>query len=326
MPDEEVKSILEQLGFSEIGSGPVQSEDEMTVIPLVGPARGDVAEPGNLNFQQTSSYGTMVFENKDKDRDAIVPSNYMVRGRGAQDHAMSGTGVVMKGQKVSFDNACCVEESQGGLLRGGEEVDVLPAALRKALLDPSIRSRKKYSKLWTKIGSWLRGLNLRHGGRAHIRDFYDEPGIKDALENFAAAFEPVENQIGAVILFAGVPVGIEIMPSTLHWEAYWNYLIRGCYGAELIRLKMLGKIRPSALILPEIPEGSDPEQVEKILSDFSVHIQEKLLPLLEEIKIKSSNELGTSGSMKTTLLRTDSDGGGDIIEQDNEPVYLSLVL
>ena len=320
MPDE-VKNILQELGFSEVGSGPVQSEDEMTVIPLVGPARGNVAEPTNLQFRQTTSYGTMVFE-----RDAIVPSNYMVRGRGAQDHAMAGSGVITKGERKSFDNACCVEESQGGLLRGGEEQDVLPAALRKALLDPSIRSQQKYNKLWSKIGSWLRGLNLKHGGRAHIRDFYDEPGIKEALENFAAAFEPVENQIGAVILFAGVPVGIEIMPSSQHWESYWEYLIRGCYGAELIRLKMLGKIRPSALILPEIPQGSDADAVEKILSDFSVHIQEKLLPLLEEIKIKSSNQLGTSGSMKTTLLRTDSDGGGDIIEQDNEPVYLSLVL
>ena len=325
MPDE-IKNILEQLGFSSVGSGPVQSEDEMTVIPLVGPARGDVAEPSNLQFQQTSSYGTMVFENKDTSREAIVPSNYMVRGRGAQDHAMAGAGIVMKGQTQRFENACCVEESQGGLLRGAEDVDVLPAALRKALLDPTIRSRKKYDKLWTKIGGWLRGLNLRHGGRAHIRDFYDEPQIKDALENFAAAFEPVENQIGAVILFAGVPVGIEIMPTSQHWESYWEYLIRGCYGAELIRLKMLGKIRPSALVLPEFPEGSTPDDVEKILGDFSVHIQEKLLPLLEEIKIKSSRELGTSGSMKTTLLRTDSDGGGDIIEQDNEPVYLSLVL
>jgi len=327
MPENpEVTNILAELGFSDVGAGVVQSEDEMTVIPLVGPSRGNVAEPGNLEFRQTSSYGTMVFENTDTSKDAIVPTNYMVRGRGAQDHAMAGSGVVMKGQRKSFENACCVEESQGGLLRGGEEIDVLPIALRKALLDPSIRSRAKYNKLWTKIGGWLRGLNLGRGGRAHIRDFYDNGQIKEALENFAAAFEPVENQIGAVILFAGVPVGIEIMPSAQHWEAYWNYLIRGCYGAELIRLKMLGKVKPSALILPEIPEGSDPKQVEEILSLFSVHIQEKLLPLLEEIKVKSSTGLGQSGSMRTTLLRTDSDGGGDIIEQDNEPVYLSLVL
>jgi len=299
-------SIFQQLGFSGLGIGPVQSEDEMTVVPIVGPTRGDVASPQNLRFRSTSSYGTMVFDNEDSEREAIVPSNYMVRGRGAQDHA--------------------IEESQGGLMRAAEHQDILPVELRKALLDTGIRSRNRYDKLWTKIGGWLRGLNLGRGGRAHIRDFYDTPAISDALENFAAAFEPVENQIGAVIMFNGVPVGIEIMPSAEHWEVYWKYLIRGCYGAELVRLKMLGKIRPSALVLPNIPEGSDDNKVEEIMENFAAHIQQELLPLLEDIQIKSQTSLEQTGSMQTTLLRTDSDGGGDLVQQGDEPVYLSLVL
>lgn len=319
-------SIFQQLGFSGLGIGPVQSEDEMTVVPIVGSTRGDVASPQNLRFRSTTSYGTMVFENDDDKREAIVPSNYMVRGRGAQDHAMSGSGVINKGQSRSFDNACCVEESQGGLLRGSEQQDVLPVDLRKALLDTGIRSRNKYNKLWGKIGGWLRGLNLGRGGRAHIRDFYDAPAINDALENFAAAFEPVENQIGAVIMFNGVPVGIEIMPSSEHWEVYWKYLIRGCYGAELVRLKMLGKIRPSALVLPNIPEGSDDNKVEEIMDNFAAHIQQELVPILEDIQIKTQTSLDQTGSMRTTLLRTDSDGGGDLVQQGDEPVYLSLVL
>ena len=319
-------SIFDQLGFSGLGIGPVQSEDEMTVVPIVGPTRGDVASPQNLQFRSTTSYGTMVFDNKDDEREAIVPSNYMVRGRGAQDHAMSGSGIIEKGRSRSFDNACCVEESQGGLLRNADQQDILPIELRKALLDTGIRSRNQYNKLWTKIGGWLRGLNLGRGGRAHIRDFYDSPDISDALENFAAAFEPVENQIGAVILFNGVPVGIEIMPSTEHWEVYWKYLIRGCYGAELVRLKMLGKIRPSALVLPNIPEGSDDNKVEEIMENFAAHIQQELLPLLEDIQVKSQTSLDQTGSMRTTLLRTDSDGGGDLVQQGDEPVYLSLVL
>jgi len=77
------------------------------------------------------------------------------------------------------------------------------------------------------------------------------------LEEFAAEFEPVEGQIGAIIMFSGVPVGIEIMPSEGHWETYWKHLIRGCYGAEMLRLKMIGKLKPSALILPEIPKNAD---------------------------------------------------------------------
>jgi len=320
-------SLFETLGFSDLGIGPLQSEDEMTVVPIVGPSRGNVADPEHLRFSRTAGYGTMVFENKDVERPAIVPANYMVRGKSAQDHAMSGSGIVPSNRSQSFDNACCVESSQAGLLRGeNNEEDILPIELRKALLDPTIRSRNKYDKLWTKISSWMSGvIQGRRGDRAHIRDFYDEPSIKDALENFAASFEPIENQIGAVIMFAGVPVGVEIMPSSQHWEAYWQYLIRGCYGAEMIRLKALGKIRPSALILPEIPEGAEPKAVEKILSDFSEHIQQEVLPLLKDIQI-NAQELGHTGSLKTELLHTDSGGGGDMIKEDETPVYLSLVL
>jgi len=319
-------SIFETLGFSNLGVGPIQSEDEMTVVPIVGPSRGDIADPENLTFSRTAGYGTMVFENKDQSRPAIVPANYMVRGKSAQDHAMSGSGVVASRSQSQFDNACCVESSQGGLLRESDnDEDILPIELRKALLDPTIRSRRKYDKIWDRISIWLRGIVPGSTSRAHIRDFYDEPSIKKSLENFAAAFEPVENQIGAIIMFAGVPVGVEIMPSPQHWEAYWKYLIRGCYGAEMIRLKMLGKIRPSALVLPKFPKEADPDEVEKILSEFSDHIQTEILPLLKDIQI-SSQELGQTGSLKTNLLRTDSGGGGDMIQEDETPVYLSLVL
>lgn len=321
-------SIFESLGFSDLGVGPLQSDDEMTVVPIVGPSRGNIADPENLRFSRTAGYGTMVFENKDTERPAIVPSNYMVRGKGAQDHAMSGSGVVASRRSAEFDNACCVESSQGGLLRGDHnDEDILPIELRKALLDPTIRSRRKYDKLWKTISTWLHGVIPGSGrrDRAHIRDFYDEPSIKKALEDFAASFEPIENQIGAVILFAGVPVGIEIMPSPQHWEAYWKYLIRGCYGAEMVRLKALGKIRPSALILPEFPKDAPPKEVEKILGEFSKHIQEEILPLLKDIQI-NAQELGHTGSLRTSLLRTDSGGGGDMIKEDDKPVYLSLVL
>lgn len=320
-------SIFETLGFTDLGVGPLQSEQEMTVVPIVGPDRGNVADPENLRFSRTAGYGTMVFENTDVERPAIVPSNYMVRGKGAQDHAMSGSGVVRSGQNASFGNACCVESSQGGLLRReGNEEDILPVNLRKALLDPSIRSRTKYDKLWSKISSWIRGaVPGSSSDRAHLRDFYDAPTVRQALENFAASFEPIENQVGAIIMFAGVPVGVEIMPSAQHWDAYWQYLIRGCYGAEMVRLKAVGELKPSALILPEIPEGADGDKVEEILSQFSDHLQTEILPLLENIQVRAK-ELGRVGPLRTSLLHTNSGGGGDIIQEGETPVYLSIVL
>jgi len=116
------------------------------------------------------------FENLDQDKDAIVPSNMMVRGRAAQDHAMSGSGVVMKNTRRSFDNACCIEETQGGYLQNsGNEEDILPVLLRRSLLDPGIRSNESYSKLWGKIKMWLEGVATKKRGAAHFKIFFMIP-------------------------------------------------------------------------------------------------------------------------------------------------------
>jgi hypothetical protein len=323
-------SLLERLKFiNDLEVGDPQSVDEMTVIPLIGDMRGSIAEPENLEFTRTPEYGHMEFKNTSPDAPAIVPSNMMIRGKGAQDHAMSGSGVVLAASDRMFSNACCVESSQGGLLSSGQtlETDVLPADLRKALLDPNRRNTQEYGKLWGEIKTWLRKFKrFSTVSRAHIRDFFDDKNYKEALEEFAAEFEPVDKQIGALILFNGIPVGLEIMPSAQHWEAYWKWLIRGCYGAQLINLKESGKVPTSTLILPEIPDGANDEEVSKILTDFIQNIRMSVVPMLENIQFSNEDQMDSIGNLKTELLRTANGGGGDVITQNDEPVYLSLVL
>lgn len=330
-------SIFDRLNFTDIGMGDVQSVDEMTIVPLVGPDRGNVAPPQALKFQRTAGYGTMVFENTDDSRPAIVPSHTQVRGASAQDHAMSGSGVVTRLETKHFDNACCIESSQGGYLRSeGNEEDILPITLRKALLNPSKRTEHAYDKLWQDISAWMRGLRSAVRGRStrsHLRDFYDAPEYKEALETFAAEFEPVDGQIGAIIMFSGVPVGIEIMPSADHWEAYWQKLIRGCYGAEMLRLKQLGKLQPSTLIMPDLSVTNaieDPlekvRKVKEILSEFTEHLKAEVIPLIEQIAISDTRRMSTDGNIDTELVLTGNGGGGDILIQDSKPIYLSLVL
>jgi len=320
-------SIFDILNFKGkgIGIGPIQSVDEMTVVPLVGDNRGNVASPENLVFQKTSTYGSMVFKNED-DRPAIVPTNYMVRGTGAQDHAMSGSGVVMANKSKTFNTACCIEETQGGYLSDkNNEVDVLPAELRRNLLSYAKRTEKHYGKLWPSIKRWLSGLGLRSGGNAHLRYFYDDSVIRNELELFAAEFEPVDGQIGAIIMFSGTPVGLEIMPTTDHWDAYWKQLLRGCYGSELLRLKKLGQLAPSALVLPPIPESASPDEVKTILDDFTKKLQEEVIPIVQGIAVKGDRTISQDGNLETHLITT-ATGGGDAILQDSELIYFSLVL
>jgi hypothetical protein len=323
-------SLLEKLDFiKRLGVGEVQSDEEMTVIPLVGDSLGHVAPPTALKFERTTDYGSMLYNNEDNERPAIIPANMMVRGKNAQDHAMSGSGIVLAASERLFDNACCIESSQGGYFEVGQKVekDVLPVGLRKALLDPRTRSANSYDKLWGRIREWLGGLRkVRSIQRAHLRDFFDQPDYRDALESFAAAFEPIEGQIGAIILFNGVPVGLELMPSADHWLSYWKWLIRGCYGAQLIKLKESGELPTSTMILPEIPDDADGDQVKEILSQFINNIKISIAPMLESIQISSYNQIDSKGNMITELIRTEGGGGGDIITQDSKPVYLSIVL
>lgn len=318
--------ILELLKFNKIGVGQVQSVDEMTVVPLVGENSGEVASPESLQFERTSNYGAMVFRNEDT-KPAIVPTNYMIRGRHAQDHAMAGSGVVTAGKSITFPNACCIEQTQGGLLHSdGNEEDVLPIGLRRALLNYGKREEREYGKLWDDINDWLHGTgSYGRSGQAHLRYFYDDKTIRSSLEQFAAEFEPVEGQVGAVIMFSGKPVGLEIMPTAEYWDAYWQQLIRGCYGAELLRLKLLNEIAPANLIMPDIPEDATPEKVMELLEAFVKNLQEEIVPLITDIEIKNNRRISTNGNLETRMLITDG-GGGDVILQDSKPIYISLVL
>lgn len=317
-------SIFETLNFKDLGLGKVQSVDEMTVIPIVGSDRGNVASPSSLIFRRTVGYGVMEFSNEE-DKPAIVPSNMMVRGAGAQDHAMSGSGVIAAKSVGRFENACCIEESQGGYLKSsGNEEDILPAELRKKLLTKKKRNERQFGKLWEDIRDWLRGVISQ--SRAHLRYFYDDKDFRPALEEFAAEFEPVDGQIGAIILFNGVPVGLEIMPSTGHWDAYWKHLLRGCYGAELLRLKKLGRVKSSTLILPDIPPDAEPSDVKEILENFTEHLRQEILPLIETINISRAYTISNDSGLETRMVITSDRGGGDVIFQGNEPIYVSLIL
>ena len=116
------------------------------------------------------------------------------------------------------------------------------------------------------------------------------------------------------------------MPSAQHWEAYWKWLIRGCYGSQLINMKESGELSRSTMILPNLTNETPDGEVEAIISDFVNNIKLSMVPMLESINISSETQMDSIGNLKTQLLRTDGGGGGDLITQDDKPVYLSIVL
>ena len=319
-------SIFDDLNLQGIGIGNPQVVDEMIVIPLIGPNRGNVAEPQALKFDGTGrGYGRMSFTNTDTNgRPAIVPAHTTARAKGSgQDHSMPGVGIVPVGS-TTFDYCCCIEQSRPGVLQGEmDSFDVLPVGLRKAFGSMEFRKRTDIGRLWGNISAWMKGLT--DTGRAHLVDFYDSTKYKERLEQFSAEFEPVPGQLGALIMFGGVPVGIEIMPTNRHWEAYWQYIIRGCYGAELIRLQELKQVKASALIFPKIPDNATAEQAAEILSKFTEQIKNDIIPVFNQISFQEGKVLTTS-PLKSALIKTSKAGVGDVVYQDDTPIYVSIVL
>lgn len=320
-------SIFDKLNFDGVDIGSVQSVDEMTVVPILGSDRTrNIARPEDLRFRRTSSYGSMEYENLDQESDGIVPTNTMVRGQAAQDHAMSSVGIVEAVTRRRFDNACCIEETQGGYLSDKEnEEDILPVSLRRALLDPSKRGDRTYSKLWPDINDWLRGIPDIGRAGAHLRFFFDNEQYKKILEESAAEFEPVKDQIGAFVLFSGSPVGLEIMPTEMHWWTYWKWLIRGCYGSELLRLKLLNKISRYSIKFPDLPDKVD--DVIVTLTNFVDDLKQNIVPIFDTIEVKKVLDTGRSDKSPifTKLIRTQS-GGGDLVLEEKVPVYLSMII
>ena len=80
------------------------------------------------------------------------------------------------------------------------------------------------------------------------------------------------------------------------------------------------------MILPKIPEGATDQQVKDVLTNFVDNIKMSIIPILEGMEIDNQCKVDSVVNLKTHLLRNYIGGGGDLITQDDEPVYLSLIL
>ncbi|WP_336770404.1 ARPP-1 family domain-containing protein [Bacillus bombysepticus] len=230
--------------------GTPQTVGIMTVIPLIGE---DVSTPlgsiEDIQFVGTSNYGTMEFTNSSK-LPVIIPNGYTVLTKqSAQDHSLPFA-VVSKPGFNRYTNACCVEQTQPGMI-DGEKVkgfNLLPLSIRKEHFKQYIYGQKvnsygvrsiEFSRLWDVISSFQSKLVGKH--EAHLVYFFTK--FVDELNRFNAEFEVVEKQRGAIIMLLDHVVGIEVLPSHKDWQAVWHKLIRDSYGSEIVRLTQLNLVK-----------------------------------------------------------------------------------
>lgn len=205
------------------------SAPAMTVVPLFGPDRGERFVPplSGLKLARVAGYGNVELECRSDREDgvAIVPLHIGYIQDQAQNHALCGSALLGVGQKRMFNDACCVQQGQGGFLEGREQwFFVLPIALREAALQ--LRGKASYGKLWKDISALNHALGLP--ARGHLesivcRDRY-------YLGQYANRFELCEGQTGALFFVEDRLVGVEIAPNARYFAEAWMPLVCFSYG------------------------------------------------------------------------------------------------
>jgi hypothetical protein len=211
--------------------GRLQSVGHMQVLPLLSDLVDDrFVSPINTKVSN-KTYGHLCFRN-DTPKTVIIPSHagYLTKKR-AQDHAMTKAGLVPALAKRDYNDAVCIESSQPGTLNedDAKELIVLPVRLREYATVH--RSERSYSRLWSSIGTYSRSYGVQDTG-GHLKLFFET--FREQLDLFVAEFEPVDRQVGAIVLVGGNVIGVERAPSHDYWLDMWPVVIRCSYGAEAL--------------------------------------------------------------------------------------------
>ncbi|GAA2301067.1 hypothetical protein GCM10010402_69860 [Actinomadura luteofluorescens] len=206
--------------------GTPQQAGALTMVPISGPAhRGYVPPRTGLKLTRVAGYGQVELSNRADSGVAIVPLHIGYIQDRAQNHALCRSAFLAPGQTVRFDDACCVQQSQGGLLSERDQwFFVLPLELRARALD--LRGVTGYSKLWDDIAA----LNARHGlpRRGHLEQILSRK--RAVLTQFQSRLELQPAQLGALFFVSGRFAGLEIAPDPRYFAEMWTALVCFAYG------------------------------------------------------------------------------------------------
>ena len=209
-----------------------------------------------------------------------------------------------------------MEPTQGGMLRDTDEINrMLPLGLR-AEMAPETKSEERYDKLWGALRTW---------GSPALREFFD--AHNDELEAFAAEFEPMVGQIGAFVFFGGALVGFDVLPSSEAWLHWWRLIIRDCYGAEYLSMRL-----ESRDVAPKVDWPSFAGEPE----DTMIRYQEWLVKETNALVQKTAAAVLTGGDGMTTekitgtgleyYTETAQSLIADVVTLDGKPAYVGAAI
>ncbi|GAA3266322.1 hypothetical protein Dvina_40430 [Dactylosporangium vinaceum] len=207
--------------------GAPQRAGALTMVPVFGPAYPGIVPPRHgLKLGRVVTYGQVELTNPAGSGVAIVPLHVGYIQDAAQNHALCRSAFIAAGQTLRFDDACCVQESQGGYLAGREDqwFFVLPVELRAAAL--RLRATANYSKLWGDIAAFNRRYGLP--ARGHLEQVLTRQ--RAGLTQYRSRLERLEGQLGALFFVGDSLAGVEIAPDPEYFADVWAALACFAYG------------------------------------------------------------------------------------------------
>lgn len=299
----------------------LQSVGHMTVIPLTSQlVDEDLVSPLQGGYVSNTGYGQMKFRNP-TDNTMIVPSHVgYIAKQAAQDHAMTKAGTVKARSTKTYNDAACIESTQGGYLRENSEKRalVLPLAMREHA--NKVHNSRSYGKLWDSIGKLQSAYGIRSHVQ-HLKHFFEH--LDKELAQFVAEFEPVPNQVGSIVLLDGKVVGLDRSPNHAFWLSIWPLIIRDCYGSAALAYKdkgsvpamrtPLGKADSLAGLKEELIKATDKEYdtAKEIINGF----------VDDDFAVDKDETLG---KLDVSTVSNDQ-FVGQVIRKESRPVYASLI-
>ena len=299
--------------------GPVQRAGALTVVPLLGDGVGDRFVPPltGLKLSRVAGYGKVEMEclQGKSGGIGIVPLHIGYIQDGAQNHALCRSGLLAAGQKRMFEDACCVQQTQGGYLEGREQwFFILPLALRHAALE--LRGTVNYGKLWTDIGR----LNAACGksSRGHL----DEVICRERpwLTQYHSRFERLTGQVGALFFFGGKLAGVEVAPNAAYFAEVWPALVAFCYGVEAMRRE-----RGNGASEPAWYGGSDLGALRAAVVARRNATEAEVAHWLDAVPSKKLKQVEEERLLDLRLYTSSNEHfSGQIVDQGGSTVYASL--
>jgi hypothetical protein len=291
----------------------------MTVLPVFGPdGDGKFTPPlSGLKLGGVRGYGNMELHNASPSGVAIVPLHLGYIQDQAQNHAMCRSAFLGAGQKRMFDDACCVQQSQGGYLESKEQwFFILPLALREEALQ--LRGQKNFGKLWTAISRLNQRLGLE--SRGHLEQILSRR--RAFLTQYQSRFELLPGQTGALFFLGDRLAGVELAPSAAYFEEVWMPLVCFCYGAAAMEVEeRLGTERRP---LPPFTARSFPELRTQLLESREARVNRvrQWLAATPPERFERKEEERYLGLRLITA--TGKNFAGQYVEEEGQLVYASL--